>query len=115
MKIEQQTTDDAVLQEFGQRLAQWRIQQQLTQAQLAKQAGISKRTLERIEAGGSAQMLSMVRVMRELDLLPALDAVVPEAQPSPMDMLYHGGKMRQRASAMPFAKESETWSWGDDA
>ena len=38
-------TDDAVLEEFGRRLARRRLNLQLTQAKLAEQAGVSKRTV----------------------------------------------------------------------
>ena len=49
MKIEPQLTDEAVLQELGGRLTQSRIGHNLTQAALAEQAGVSKRTIERLE------------------------------------------------------------------
>ncbi len=42
--------DDAVLAELGRALAERRIGIGLTQAALAEQAGIGKRTVERIEA-----------------------------------------------------------------
>ena len=51
MRISDQLTDKAVLTELGQRLERRRIDAALTQAQLAQEAGISKRTLERIESG----------------------------------------------------------------
>ncbi len=38
--------------EFGQRLARRRLDLDLTQAQSADEAGVGKRTVERIEAGG---------------------------------------------------------------
>mgnify|MGYP000461714881 CR=1 FL=1 len=48
----------------------------LTQADLAHEAGVSKRTVERIEAGASAQMASLIRIFRVLDLMPALDRFI---------------------------------------
>jgi len=74
MKISRQLTDDAILAEIGARIAHHRLNLQLTQAALAEQAGVGKRTVERIEAGGSAQMASVVRVFRVLELLSSLDA-----------------------------------------
>ncbi len=53
MKITKQTTDDAVLAELGTRL-----ERNLPQGQLAKQARVSKRTVERLEAGTVATQLS---------------------------------------------------------
>ena len=108
-------TNDAILAEIGARLAQRRIDLQFTQAELAEQAGIAKRTVERIEAGGSAQMASVVRILRVLDLLPGLDRMLPVAGPRPMDLLKQKGKPRQRASRRRHSTQpSTTWSWNEN-
>ena len=115
MKITPLLTDATVLAELGKRLAARRIDLQLTQAQAAEQAGIAKRTLERMEAGHSSQLASLIRVLRVLDTLPALDALIPEAGPRPMDLLKREGKRRQRASRKGGEKAGKTtWSWGED-
>ena len=64
MKITGLLTDDAVLAELGARIAARRLELQLTQAAVAEQAGIAKRTLERIEAGQTSQLTTLVRVLR---------------------------------------------------
>ena len=116
MKISTFLTDDAVLAEIGERLARRRLDLQLTQAEVAEQAGVAKRTLERIEAGHSAQMSSMIRVFRVLDLLPGVEALVPETAPRPMDLLQRKGKPRQRASKRRRSKPPGTpWSWVDES
>lgn len=113
--MNKEMTDDAVLGELGRRLAQRRLGRGLTQANLALQAGVSKRTVERMEAGAAAQTLSLVRVLRVLDLLPALDRLAPETGPKPMDLLKLKGKIRQRASSgTPEYRTGGDWSWGDD-
>lgn len=113
MKISELSTDDAILAELGTRLAHRRIELQLTQADVAREAGIAKRTLERIEAGESAQLSSLLRVFRVLDLLPALDHAIPEARPGPMEMLENKGKLRQRASKRSKDEAGQHWSWDD--
>ncbi len=114
MKLTKLLTDEAILAEFGERIARRRLDLSMTQAALAEQAGISKRTIERIEAGSSAQLSSLIRVFRELDLLSALDRMIPEVVPRPMELLKHKGKARQRASSRkkPDRAEKE-WSWDD--
>ena len=108
--------DDAVLEELGRRLGQRRIALRLTQAKLAVEAGVSKRTVERIEAGAATQTINLIRIMRVLDLLPGLGRLIPETGPSPMDLLKLKGKVRKRAASSRSAKTSEAgWSWGDDA
>jgi len=115
MKISKLLADDAILSEIGERIARRRLDLQLTQANVAEQAGIAKRTVERIEAGASAQLLSAIRIFRVLDLLQDLDRVIPEAQPSPMDLLKRKGKMRQRASPRRQSDQlGAPWSWDDE-
>lgn len=116
MKISELLTDDVILAEIGERIAHRRLDMQLTQADVAEQAGVSKRTVERIESGASAQLSSMIRIFRALDLLPGLDRMLPEAVPSPMDMLKRKGKVRQRASTRGRSNSSyEPWSWDDES
>lgn len=116
MEISKLLADDTILAEIGNRIARRRLDSQLTQADVAAQAGIAKRTVERIEAGASAQMSSIIRVLRVLDLLPGLDRMIPEAGPRPMDLLKRKGKLRQRASSRRHPDESgKPWSWDDEA
>ena len=95
MKITADLTNEAVLHEMGLRIARRRIGAGLTQAHLAEEAGIGKRTLERIERGESAQVATLIRVLRRLGSFGELDLLVPEA--SNEDRL-DGGRLRQRAS-----------------
>lgn len=112
MQIDKQLSDNAVLAELGERIARQRIDRELTQARLAEQAGIAKRTLERMEAGSSAQLSSLIRVLRALNLLESLDALIPGAGPGPLDWLKRDGKRRQRASSRAADKSAaKSWSW----
>lgn len=108
-------TDDAILELLGRRVAAARVRQNLTQAAVAEQAGVAKRTLEAIEAGGSSRLVSLVRVLRVLGLLDGLDAVVPELGPSPLELWQSGRPRRQRAST-PRGGEppAPVWRWGED-
>lgn len=116
MRFATRQTDEAVLAEIGERLSAARLARNLTQAALASDAGISKRTLERMEAGESAQLTSFLRVLRALDLLEGLEALLPPARPEPMELLRAGGHARQRASPSESeAGPDEPWSWGEDA
>jgi transcriptional regulator with XRE-family HTH domain len=105
--------DEAVLAELGSRLGSVRLARNLTQAELAKEAGVSKRTLERIEAGQSAQLTNFIRVLRSLDLLERLELLLPPAQPGPMDVLLRAGKPPQRASGRESSPQ-KPWTWADD-
>jgi transcriptional regulator with XRE-family HTH domain len=115
MKITKQITDDVVLGELGGRLARIRLDRNLTQAQLAEQAGVSKRTVERLETGTVGTQLSgFIRVCRVLDVIERFDLLVPEPVPSPLEQLKMAGRKRQRASTAKPAKLSDKkWRWGE--
>ncbi|MDP6978709.1 MAG: helix-turn-helix domain-containing protein [Myxococcota bacterium] len=115
MRLEQTATDTAILEELGKRLARRRLDLNLTQAELAHEAGVSKRTVERIEGGHSAQMASWLRVLRVLRMVDALEAAFPEPRPSPIELLEHKGKPRQRAARRSSkSQHAGEWKWGDE-
>jgi transcriptional regulator with XRE-family HTH domain len=115
MKTESHLTDDAFLKLIGERLARLRLAQNLTQGQLAEQAGLGLRTVQRLELGAAATQLSgFVRVCRVLGLLERLDAFIPEPPASPMAQLKSQGRKRRRATGKKAAAgEKKKWTWGD--
>jgi len=114
MQNKNETPDRAVLSELGNRLARHRLDRNLTQAQLAREAGVSKRTIVRLENGESSQLQNLIRVLRALGLLANLDAMIPPPFASPLAQLKSRAKERRRAA--PVAKKpgaDSTWTWGD--
>jgi transcriptional regulator with XRE-family HTH domain len=117
MLISQQLSDEAVLSELGARLATVRLERNLTQAALAEQAGVSKRTIERLESGEVATHLSgFVRVCRALELLDRFELLVPESVASPIAQLKLQGRKRRRASGEKGARSKpKPWTWSESA
>lgn len=118
MTIIDQLSDDAILRELGSRLAAARLARNLTQAKLADEAGVSKRTVERLESGEVAARLSgLVRICRALDLVDRLDALLPSPTVSPVEQLKLAGHRRKRASGRrgPPTSTKRKWTWGDEA
>jgi len=114
MQITKHSTDQAILSELGERLARSRLGRNLTQAELAAEAGVSKRTVERMESGESVQLTSFVRILRALGLADKIDILVPEPSLSPMAQLELKGKERQRASGGKATEDSsKSWAWGE--
>lgn len=108
-------SDDAVLKEIGNRIAQYRLNQDKTQAALAQEAGVSNRTMARVEHGDSVQAASIIRILRALQLLENLDTLIPETAVSPVQQLKMQAKRRQRASSKSAkSKRQNPWSWGDE-
>jgi len=115
MKIENRSGDAAVLAELGRRIQHARVQADLTQAALAQESGVSKRTVERLESGSSVQLTSLVRVLRTLALLDGLDAALPAARPGPMELLERGKRRERVRRTTSEPGRGKRWEWGDDA
>lgn len=108
-------SDSRVLESIGERISRHRLDRNLTQAGLATAAGVSKRTIERLESGESTQLTNFVRILRALELLPGLDELIPAPAPSPLDQLKLQGRQRQRASSTrESANPGKSWSWNDE-
>jgi transcriptional regulator with XRE-family HTH domain len=116
MKITPTLTDEAALGEIARRVQRARLDRQMTQADLAAAAGVARPTIERFEASGSAQLTTLVRVMRALNLMDRLDAMLPETTVRPIEALETHGQGRKRASRprKPAAPPPKApWVWGD--
>lgn len=115
MKIDSSITDEQVQKLLGERLLGVRLVRNLTQGELAEQAGVSKRTVERLESGEVAiQLSSFVRVCRALGLLERFEMLIPEPAPSPIAQLKRQGKPRQRASGEKATSDgAEPWTWDE--
>lgn len=119
-------TDAAVLAELGVRIARHRLERNMTQADLAREAGVGQATVQRLESGRSVQMTSMARILRTLGLLEALDVAIPESVRLPISELERERRKRAvqrrraRRRAPPRHEASEeragqAWAWGDEA
>ena len=112
MQITSLLTDAAVLAEIGARIERLRLERNITQQELAREAGISRRTLVRLEQGeervGAATLL---RVLRALGLLERLEQLVPDALPSPIEQLRSQGRQRQRATGSKRDDTAAPWTW----
>lgn len=117
MKIENGNSDKAVLDELGSRLARTRLEQNVSQEQLAGEAGVSKSTIERIETGREVKVTSLVRILRALGRLELLDQLLPEPLPSPIERARLQGRLRQRAAESRRKDEPEQsrlWHWASE-
>lgn len=115
IEIHDELTDDAVMAKLGARIKGHRLQRNITQADLAHEAGISTPTMQRLEAGATVQLASLLRVLRALRMLDRIDALVPRPLASPMELLERAGQQRQRASRSSREDEAGAWSWGDES
>src|ERR1019366_3336102 len=121
MRIEPRLTDEAILGELGERLARARLGRDLTQRELGRQAGVGRSVVQRIETGEPVTTTNLVRVLRGLDMLDALDLLIAQSAPSPIQELRLRGRERRRASGAhggagePAPDTSRPWRWGDES
>ncbi len=112
MKIKGSSSTESTVKEIGERLLKQRLGANLTQAALAEKAGVSKRTIERIESGCSIQLSTLIQVLRVFDLLNLLDQAIP-AKPhkatSEEKAVTHTAKRMNRA---PEETPRKSRSWG---
>lgn len=91
-------TTPEILAELGRRLRRLRLEADIGQAELARQAGLSERTVRNLEAGSDSQLSTLIQVLRVLHRIDELAVLVPEPSVSPMELLRRAGKPRRRAS-----------------
>ena len=119
MRITSDLADLVILADLGERLAGLRLGRNLTQEQLAVEAGVSKRTVESMESGHGMQLATLLRVTRVLGVLDRFDALLPEPRLGPMEQLRGKTSVRRRASGRRRASSGTdggpgaTWAWGE--
>ncbi len=91
-------SDAALLTELGRRVQRARLNRNMAQADVATHAGVSRRALQHFEAGAGCTLGTLVKVLRVLERLDALDAFLPEPGLSPLQLVKLQGHQRQRAS-----------------
>lgn len=87
----------AIAEELGARLRQARLNADLTQAEVAARAGLSRRTVLNAEKG-QVQLENLVAILAGLEMVNQLDAFLPAQGLSPLQLAKLKGQQRQRAS-----------------
>lgn len=102
------------VEELGLRLARERIRQGLTQAELAKEAGIGKRTLERLENGDTVQLTNFLRVLERLNLMDRLIALLPDPKPTPTQRIKGIEEPQRFYKKRKPEPRKGPWVWEED-
>jgi transcriptional regulator with XRE-family HTH domain len=90
-------TDAEVMAIIGRRMREHRLQRNMTVAEAARMAGLTSPTVINVEHGRNPRLGSLVRLLRVLGRLEALDAFLPEPAVSPIQLARLKGRTRQRA------------------
>lgn len=109
-----ESSDEALQRLLGSRLRGLRLNRNESQEELARRAGIGKATLQRLEEGRSGTIVTLLRVLRALDL-DNLDALVPAVENSPLAEARGDRPKRVRARGRSAPKAPpDGWRWGDE-
>jgi len=117
---------------LGEQLERNRLLQNVPQSELAIKAGVSTRTLRRLESGEGGSMDSFIRVLMALGLDGNLSALIPDSTVRPMERARKNKTERLRASRSNQARDNvnssqsnnskkiknkkskPSWTWGDE-
>ncbi|MFH1845084.1 MAG: helix-turn-helix transcriptional regulator [bacterium] len=95
------------------RLENIRLSRNVTQIQLAAEAGVSPRTIGRLEKGLGVSVDTFIRVLTALGIQQNLEALLPDPTVRPIDRIGIGGGERKRARPIPTSDDGAQWAWGD--
>ena len=90
-------SDSAIVNKIGAFIKNERLSSNKTQAQLATAAGINKWTISQIENGEAITLLSLIQILRALDVLPLLDIFSIKQEISPIELAKKEQNKRKRA------------------
>lgn len=108
-------SDKAIAAMLGQRIERLRLENNISQGDLAASVGISPKTYRKlVEDGGKLE--TVIAVLRVLNRLELAAAFIPSESVSPLELVKLKGKERQRVSrkrndaatkAFPLDKDAE--------
>ena len=114
MKLTARSSNEEVLQVLGKRIRETRIAMDMTQGEAAKKAGVTAKTISRIENGEDLAVSTMLNVLRALGLVQNIDALIPEPTARP-SILMENDKEKQRVRKKTSQNDSSRqWKWGDE-
>ncbi len=104
-----------LLKEIGKRIAHLRISARVTQDELARKAGVSRFSLQRLEKGvGGIRVETFFSVLRALGVLDALSVVLPEPSLTPLQLADLEGKKVRLPKRVRTSRAKARPCWGDE-
>lgn len=104
-------TNLQILVQLGQRIRRKRVNMNLSQIDIAEKSGVSRRTVQAIEAGHSISLVNLIAILRSLDALDSLDSFLPPVEISPLLMAKMEGREKKRAYRKRSGDKSEESDW----
>ena len=76
---------ETIERDICKKLERIRLLKNISQAKLAEAAGVSRRTISRMENGGGISLDTFIRVMQALNLTDHLTAMLPNSDIRPVE------------------------------
>ena len=101
-------SNTAIIGLIGKYVKQQRLDKNITQEQVAEDAGVNRWTVGKIERGDSITLLSLIQILRALDLLNVFEKFQYERKISPIEMVkFESTKIRARGKNTTDKDKSE--------
>lgn len=105
--------------EMGERIRRRRLEMNISQTELARRAGVARRTITSVEHGEGCSLQTLIALVRALRALEWIDQFLPEPEISPMALLLSeketAYRVKRRKHAGRPLKKATDWKWGDEA
>ncbi len=92
-------TNVTIVKELCKSIKQMRLNQNLSQEELAENSGVNRVTISRMETGQAINLLTMIQLLRALDRLDLLNTFIIEPEISPIMVMEEQSKYRKKASS----------------
>jgi transcriptional regulator with XRE-family HTH domain len=92
-------TNATIVKELCKSIKQMRLNQNLSQEELAENSGVNRVTISRMETGQAINLLTMIQLLRALDRLDLLNTFIIEPEISPIMVMEEQSKYRKKASS----------------
>ena len=104
-------SDNVIVETIGRFIKHHRLGQNKTQSQLAEEAGINRSTLSEFEKGMRSNIITLIQLLRALNLLDVLQQFQVQQQPSPIQLAELEQAKRKRATGTKKAPKKPKSDW----
>lgn len=91
-------SDKAILKEIAASIKRARLNRNKTQQDLSVMSGLNRYSITRLERGEPVSFLTLIQVLRALNILDRLNSLMPKEEISPILLAKSEGKLPVRAS-----------------
>ena len=107
-------TSRIIEQSLCKRLENIRLSRNWTRKMLAKESGLTDRTIANMEDGKSVSFDTFIRVMIAFGVQSNLDKLLPDPTIRPMERISLAGNKERRRARQKKEKGTANWEWGDE-